>query len=109
MTSATPELSANPLLDRGPAANEGKKSDAVDEELIDEDELSDSESSEDDTSDGPIVMGGSAPSPSFALLVGQFEDPKDGAMTPVSVPITQLPATLGRLVLSVPIFLPYPP
>ena len=42
-----------------------------------------------------IILGGSIDQPAFALLTGQYEDTKDGQKM-VNVPITVLPAILGR-------------
>uniref|UniRef100_A0A7S4IX46 HMG box domain-containing protein n=1 Tax=Odontella aurita TaxID=265563 RepID=A0A7S4IX46_9STRA len=43
-----------------------------------------------------LVMGGTIASPAFALLVGMFEDPKEGTKRNISLPLTRLPAKLGR-------------
>ena len=46
--------------------------------------------------DGEITLGGTSETPSFCLLDGIHEDPGTGSHERVKIPLTKLPATIGR-------------
>ena len=50
----------------------------------------------DEKGDKSVVLGGSLEKEAYALLTGQYEDTKESKKTIVHVPITALPAILGR-------------
>ena len=80
-------------------ANDKDDDDNEDEEAEEEGE------DDDDDDDGggdkmgagkEVSLGGPIDTPAFGLLDGIFEDPETGSHTRVTIPLTRLPATLGR-------------
>lgn len=89
--------------DEGVTGAPGEKNDDDGADDCDDDDDDDSSSSssssdeEDEERKRPLVMGGNIETPAFALLVGRFEDPNDSSnKDTISVPLTRLPATIGR-------------
>lgn len=90
--------------DEGATGTSGEKNDGNGADICDDDDDDDSSSSsrsssdeEDEDKKRPLVMGGNIETPAFALLVGRVEDPNDSSnKDKISVPLTRLPATIGR-------------
>jgi hypothetical protein len=70
-----------------------KPTDLADEDSEDD---ADADEEEEEQSPEPIHLGGPIDTQAFALLDGIFEDPETKSHTRVTIPITRVPATLGR-------------
>ena len=78
----------------------GNDDDNAEDDSGDDDE-DDDEGDDDDEEPSATTLGGSVPTPAYALLTGILDDPKKDDDDPtkrsvISVPITRLPAVLGR-------------